>query len=296
MSTLWRWQALGPYAALKAISDRLDQDDEPIWLSSSVFGEDTPDEGRLDVLFGDMPDEDAFCAHIGLNAASTKGLDITLQPLPEEDWVRLSLAGLPPVQAGRFVLFGAHDRENLPQGKLPIEIEAGPAFGTGHHGTTKGCLIAADELEQTGFTPSRILDLGAGSGALAIAAAFLWPKAHTILASDIDPIAVDETIENATKNGVEARIGAFEADGFNHPQLETGEFDLIFANILAGPLEILAEQLAGALAHDGVAILSGLLEHQIDTVSSAYARTGLHVRSQTLIEGWAILTLDRRAA
>lgn len=294
MSTLWRWQAIGSFEFLKGVGARMEAVDEPRWLSWSVFEDDEANkEGRLDVLFDHMPDEDAFKAEIALSEAEAEPLTITLSPLPEEDWIRMSLEGLPPVVAGRFVLYGAHDRDNLPEGKLPIEIEAGPAFGTGHHGTTKGCLIAADQLAERGVSPTSILDLGCGTGALSIAAALLWTEAETIWATDIDDVAIVETEANAQKNSVADRITAFEADGFSHDKFQGVQFDLIFANILAGPLEVLAQQLSDKLATGGTAILSGLLEHQIDTVEAAYKKAGLSVRDQNLIEGWAILTLDR---
>lgn len=287
-TTLWRLVATGPMAPLRAANDRLEAMDQAPALSWSCFEDGGPDQGRLDILFGEQPRVDAVLEAIGL---STGEAEIDFGPLPEEDWVRLSLAGLKPVEAGRFVVYGAHDKETIPSDKVGIEIEAGPAFGTGHHGTTKGCLIACDALEREGLAPARVLDLGCGTGVLAIAAAMIWPDAE-IVASDIDPEAAIETEVNAQKNGVESRIDAFAADGFQHETLDA-EFDLIFANILAGPLQDLAVQLAGRLAPNGKTILSGLLEEQIAAVSEAYAKAGLKVSATGIIEGWAILTLER---
>lgn len=288
VNTLWRLVATGPMAPLRAANDRLEAMDQAPALSWSCFEDGGPDRGRLDILFGEQPRVDEVLETIGL---STGDAEIEFGPLPEEDWVRLSLEGLKPVEAGRFIVYGAHEKENIPKDKIGIEIEAGPAFGTGHHGTTKGCLIACDRLERDGFTPARVLDLGCGTGVLAIAAAMIWPDAE-IVASDIDPEAAVETEINAQKNGVETRIDAFAADGFQHEKLDA-KFDLIFANILAGPLQDLALQLAERLTPTGKTVLSGLLEEQIPAVSEAYAQAGLSVTGREIIEGWAILTLQR---
>jgi ribosomal protein L11 methyltransferase len=231
MTTLWRLTALGPAAPLKRADAALNAMDEAPALSWSLFEDGGPQTWRLDALFADQIDTGEFLALIGLSETEA---EISFMPLPEEDWVRLSLAGLPAVKAGRFVVFGEHARPELDDDEIGIEIEAGPAFGTGHHGTTRGCLIACDRLHAQGLAPARVLDLGCGTGALAIAAAIVWPGAE-ILASDIDPEAVAETDVNAAKNGVAGRIEAFEADGFTHPKLASGRFGLIFANILAGP-------------------------------------------------------------
>lgn len=290
MTTLWCLVATGPIAPLRAAHDRLEEMDPAPALSWSCFEEGSPDRGRLDILFGEQPRTDEVLDAIGLNG-DDPDMEIDFGPLPEEDWVRLSLDGLKPVVAGRFVVYGAHEKENIPSDKIAIEIEAGPAFGTGHHGTTKGCLIACDELDKEGFSPKRVLDLGCGTGVLAIAAAVVWPDAE-IVGSDIDPEAVEETLVNAEKNGVAGRIGVFAADGFQHEKLDA-KFDLIFANILAGPLQDLAVQLAERLAPRGKTVLSGLLEEQIDMVEEAYAKAGLHIENTEIIDGWAILTLGR---
>jgi ribosomal protein L11 methyltransferase len=289
MTTLWRLSALGPAAPLKRADAVLNAMDEAPALSWSLFEDGGPQTWRLDVLFTDQIDTGAFLAMIGLSETEA---EISFMPLPEEDWVRLSLAGLPAVRAGRFVVFGEHARPELEADEIGIEIEAGPAFGTGHHGTTNGCLIACARLQSQGLAPARVLDLGCGTGALAIAAAIVWPQAE-ILASDIDPEAVTETDVNAAKNGVADRIEAFEADGFAHPRLASGRFGLIFANILAGPLQVLAAELAARLEDGGRAILSGLLIEQIEAVEAAYAQAGLVTETTDTIDEWAILTLRR---
>lgn len=291
MSTLWRLLAIGPAAPMKAADAVLNAWEDGPALSWSFFEDGSETVWRLDVLFAQQIDVDRFLGEIGLTGAD---IDVQFAPLPEEDWVRLSLAGLPAVKAGRFVIYGEHARGELAPGEIGIEIEAGPAFGTGHHGTTRGCLIACDRI----FTSQNqdvktVLDLGCGTGALAIAAALLWPDAR-ILASDIDPEAVAETDINTAKNGVSSRIEAITADGFTHPAFEGAIFDLVFANILAGPLQELARALAQRLAPGGRAILSGLLEEQIAAVEAAYAEAGLVTEHTDIIEGWAILTLKAR--
>ena len=285
MTTLWRLTALGPFALLRAARERLDAHDELPALSVCVFEDGADGEGRLDALFDGPADPETFLALAELEA---EALEISFGPMPEEDWVALSLAGLPPVEAGRFVVHGAHvPAKDLPARALPILIEAGPAFGTGHHGTTQGCLIAVDRLQRDGFSARRVLDLGCGTGALAIGAALIWPDAE-IFASDIDPVAVDETVVNAERNGVAHRIEAFTADGFDHDAL-AGPFDLILANILAGPLQDLARALVARLSLGGVAILSGLLPEQEASVRAAYEGEGLSFSASEHHDGWVVL-------
>ncbi|WP_417491234.1 50S ribosomal protein L11 methyltransferase [Maricaulis sp.] len=285
MSTIWRLTAFADFRTLGDAVERLDEIDPPIALSWLLF--DEGDAARMDVLFQTRPDEAAFRAASGLAG----DVAITVEPMPDEDWVRISLEGLKPVDAGRFVLFGAHDREAVAPGQIGIEIEAGPAFGTGHHGTTRGCLIAFDEMLDAGFDPKTVFDLGCGTAALAIAAAKVLPDAE-ILASDIDPEAVEESAENCVKNGTPG-IDCFVAEGLDHPKLAGREFELIFANILAGPLVDLAPGIAKALAPGGRVILSGLLTEQESWVSEAYRAAGLDVRRQTPLEGWETLVAIR---
>jgi ribosomal protein L11 methyltransferase len=215
-----------------------------------------------------------------------------ISELPDKDWVRHSLEGLAPVVAGRFFLHGSHDRERRRHGGVPFEIDAGTAFGTGHHGTTAGCLLALDAILKR-RRPQRILDLGCGTGVLAIAAT-LAAKRRT-LATDIDPEAVRVTQLNAALNGVAPLLHGVTAPGLKHTRIAHGApYDLIFANILARPLISLAHGLASILAHGGNLVLSGLTRDQVRWVMAAYRNRGL-IPVQTLFLGnWATLTLANK--
>ena len=209
--------------------------------------------------------------------------------LPDTDWVKHSLEGLASVAAGRFFLHGSHDRDRKRSGGVPLEIDAGTAFGTGHHGTTAACLLALDSILKR-RKPERILDLGCGTGVLAIAAAQATKR--KTLATDIDPEAIRVTQLNAALNGVGPLIKALTAPGLKHSRISSdAPYDLIFANILARPLISLAHGLKTILAPGGNLILSGLTRDQVRWVLAAYRNRGL-VCSQTLLIGnWATLTL-----
>jgi ribosomal protein L11 methyltransferase len=205
--------------------------------------------------------------------------------------VAKSLEGLAPVPAGRFVVHGAHDRDKVPADAIAIEIEAALAFGTGHHGTTRGCLLAIDEL-LTERRFERVLDLGSGTGVLAIATALA--QQAPALATDIDEVAVRIAQENAEANGAGGLVESVHATGFDHPVFAArGPFDLIVANILAGPLVDLAGDVARHLAPEGRIVLSGLLNEEEERVLAAYAAHGLKLLSARRLEGWSALTLAR---
>ncbi len=265
------------------VSDQLGFDSEMEALAVSLF-EDGPETMHVQALF--ETEAQAKSCLEGLSLPDDMECFIT--QLPDEDWVSKSQTGLPPVEAGRFWLFGTHDKNNIPhEVPFPIEINAGLAFGTGHHGTTKGCLLIFDGLLSTGFAPQRVLDLGCGAGVLAIAAA--KALSHDILATDIDQDAVDVTLENAAVNNVSEHIKSYQADGFDSKHLKGREFDLIFANILAGPLMGLAPEIAKALAPGGKVILSGILDEQFETVMDAFKKEGLKVSPQPSLSGWTSL-------
>jgi ribosomal protein L11 methyltransferase len=218
-----------------------------------------------------------------------------LEQLGDANWVALSQAGLQPIRAGRFTV---HTPTFKPDpGRINFEIDAGLAFGTGQHATTAGCLAALDTLASNGSTFANIADIGTGTGLLAFAALALWPVARCI-ATDVDPVAIDVSQENAAINGVRLGHGAGElllavADGMDSPLLAARTpFDLIIANILAGPLIELAPDFAKALAHGGTIILAGLLDSQADAVADAYEAQGCAVGARGSGE-WPVLVCER---
>lgn len=216
-----------------------------------------------------------------------------LEDVPELNWVAVSQAALAPVRAGRFVVYGSHDRGRVARGPNTIEIEAGEAFGTAHHATTMGCLMAIDALgRRRSFR--RALDLGCGSGVLAIAAARVNRRA-AVLATDIDPEAVDVARRNMRINGARRRVTVIVAEGLAHPLLRNGKpFDLVAANILADPLVALVRDLPRRMTHGGALVLSGLLIGQAAAVIAAYRATGFDLIAHRRLHGWSTLELIRR--
>ena len=244
------------------------------------------DRATVEALYVAMPDGDL------LSRLAGRAVFVVL--LPDQDWIKLSQEGLPPVRAGRFFVYGAHDAGMVPRGVIPIRIEAGLAFGTGHHETTALCLATLSNLSKRRRFRN-VLDLGCGTGLLAIGAAKLWRR--RVLASDIDPVAIEVTRENAAANGVAPWVAALVADGLAHPTLAAGApYDLIVANILAGPLTRLAPGIAGALAPGGVTVLSGLLGWQENLVTSFYRPQGLVLRGAQRDSAWSALVLEKPGA
>ncbi len=216
---------------------------------------------------------------------------LRIEPIQARDWVAQSLAGLAPVHAGRFVVHGAHDRAGVPINRIAIEIEAALAFGTGHHGTTRGCLLALDRLLKH-RTPCRVLDLGTGSGVLAIAAAKALRR-H-VLATDIDRQAVQTAQQNIRNNHVGSLVATMRAAGLHSTELARhAPFDLVLANILLNPLQRMAAPIAAHLAPCGSVILSGLLPSQGNAAIAAYRAQGLVLKRHIPVDGWVTLVMQR---
>ncbi|MDB9764599.1 50S ribosomal protein L11 methyltransferase [Planktomarina temperata] len=238
--------------------------------------------------FLDAPDD----IDLALLSAAFGAGPFVVSEVPDQDWVAKVRRELPPVEAGRFFVYGSHDAALLPEGRIGLLIEAAMAFGTGHHGTTLGCLRAYDRLLDDGQRFDNVLDLGCGTAVLAMSAARMG-AAH-VLASDIDPVAVEVALANVKANGLVGRVSCVESIGFDSPVLRAGApFDLIFANILKGPLIELAPDMAAHLAPGGRAILSGLLVEQADEIVEVYQGQGLALETREDLGEWSALTLRR---
>jgi ribosomal protein L11 methyltransferase len=220
--------------------------------------------------------------------------EAVLEAVPDQNWVALSQAALPPIAAGRFLVHGSHDRARVGARRTAIEIEAGEAFGTGHNATTALCLEAIDRMTRRRRF-ARVLDLGCGTGVLAIAAACVLPGAR-VLAVDNDPLAAAIARTNARLNGVGRRVRVIDASGFAHPLLRPARaFDLVLANLLPGPLIALAPAMRRALRPGAVAVLSGVLDHQARVVGASYCAAGFQIMARSHRAGWTVLTLVRVA-
>jgi len=249
--------------------------------------------GRWDITvhFAQAPDEASIRELVAITAGGEVAREISFDTVEAKDWVRATLEELVPVRAGRFIVHGRHDRAKVPPNKLGIEIEAALAFGTGHHGTTRGCLLLLDQVLKA-RRPRRVLDLGTGTGVLAIAAAKALHGA--VLASDIDPASVRVSRDNARLNEVGNLVQTIRATGFSAPPFKAhGRFDLVLANILANPLRQLATPMARHLAPSASVILSGLLPHQAGGVIAAYRARGLVLLRHVKIEGWSSLLMRK---
>ena len=249
--------------------------------------------GRWDITvhFADTPDQDTIRELVRLAAGENAAQAVQFDTVEPKDWVKATLDALVPVHAGRFVVHGAHDRAKVAANRLGIEIEAALAFGTGHHGTTRGCLLLLGEVLKA-HQPRRVLDLGTGTGVLAIAAAkALHGK---VLASDIDALSVKVAAGNARQNGVGPLVQVAWGSGFSAaPLRQRRPFDLVLANILANPLRQMATPMSAHLAGGARVILSGLLSAQAPSVIAAYRTRGLILERHIRIEGWSSLLLHK---
>lgn len=271
-----------------ALSEAL-EDLEPIPTGVGAF-EIEGGKGIWEVggYFLEEPDEIA----LALLSAAYGAHPFVVSEVPDQDWVAKVRRELPPVEAGRFFVYGSHDAQHLPEDRIGLLIEAAMAFGTGHHGTTLGCLRAFDRLLDQGHSFDKVLDLGCGTAVLAMAAARVG--LNSVIASDIDPIAVEVAVVNVVANDLFGRVDCVQSIGFDAPALTTGApFDLIFANILKGPLIDLAPDVALHLESGGMAILSGLLLEQADDIIATYKGQGVTLVEREDIGEWTALTMTR---
>jgi ribosomal protein L11 methyltransferase len=282
--------AIGSEATARRVVDLLT---ESFFEGQAAIAAFARADGRWDITvhFADPPDQDSVRELVGIAAGDDAAHDITFDIVEAKDWVKATLEELVPVGAGRFVVHGQHDRARIAPNKLGVEVEAALAFGTGHHGTTRGCLLLLDSVLKA-HRPARVLDIGTGTGVLAIATAKALRR--RVLASDIDPLSVRIARANARLNGVGDLVQTIHASGLSAPEfVKHGPFDLVLANILANPLRQMATPIVRHLAPSARVILSGLLPHQVASVIAAYRARGLVVVRQLRIDGWSSLLLRR---
>jgi ribosomal protein L11 methyltransferase len=252
----------------------------------------------LEVFFSHAPDmaliKDLLCIVLGPDEGDKAAAAAQFDTIAPKDWIAASLDGLKPVRAGRFLVHGSHDRPAIRPNDIAIEIEAALAFGTGHHGTTHGCLLMLDrELKRN--PPRKVLDVGTGTGVLAIAAARALKL--KVVAGDIDPVSTETSRQNALANGAGPYVRPVTAVGVKHPDITSGApYDLILANILARPLRLLAPSLVGVSTHDARLILSGLLPRDVAGVLTAYRAQGFSLFERLDLDGWVVLVLKRKGA
>lgn len=257
-----------------------------------------PDDWRLEAYFEEKPGK-KLLAMLSALVPSAGGAAPLVEQVPDEDWVTLSQAGLEPIRAGRFFVHTPTHGDAIPPGAVAFQIDAGRAFGTGHHETTAGCLDMLDGLRRSGMRFDDIIDVGTGTGLLAFAALALWPRARA-LATDIDPVSIEVTAENAALNrvalgGGRGELGLVVADGMDDTLIAvSAPYDLVIANILAGPLVDMAPAIAAAVAPGGVLILAGLLDTQAEGVARAYRREGMRLARRRQRGDWPVLMMRKR--
>lgn len=288
MTTFTAFSILRSKENAQALGEALESiDPEPIGVGVIEL-EDGSGDWEVAAYFDEEPDDIALAL---LSAAHQAG-EFVISELPDTDWVAKVRRELKPVIAGRFFVYGSHDADKVPADSEPLLIEAAMAFGTGHHGTTMGCLRALDRLVSAGIHCKNVADIGCGTAVLAMAAARVWPE--TVLASDIDEVAVDVAMANAEANDLAGRLECYVAAGFSHDAIKAkAPFDLVFANILKAPLIALAPDMARYIQSGGYAILSGILVDQAQEVIDTYIEHGFSLDLREDIGEWANLTLVR---
>jgi len=301
MSGNWKVQ----FPCTRAEAEALHEDDE--WFAlldpmPTIVAEEieafNDDKWQLNAYFAAKPSK-AVIQAIQSRLSSTVKAKPVVEKLPDADWVVMSQQGLEPVHAGRFYVHTSSNKGTVPDGATPFLIEASRAFGTGGHETTSGCLMMLDTMKRAGKRFEVIADIGTGTGLLAFAAHRLWPKAY-LTASDIDPVSVDVTADNARVNNVpcgvaQGQLALCAAEGTAHPLIASrAPYDLVTANILAGPLIELAPSIAQIMDEGGALILAGLLNTQAEAVLGAYRRHGFRLQKRVDCGDWPCLWLVKR--
>jgi ribosomal protein L11 methyltransferase len=281
-----------PSLIAEAIAARLEAAESPVAMAVTLF-ECGRDRTEVSAHYAEEPSRDRLTRLIETASPKAQLGQLRIELLPPKSWVAEAESLRGSVRAGRFLVHGRHGRGKVPPARFTLEIDAGLAFGTAHHATTRGCLIALDRLLKR-WRPRRVLDIGTGTGILAIAAA--KALGEPVIASDMDPVAVAVTIENASRNGVRSRVLVVEAEGLAHPALRYAKADLLFANLLLRPLLELAQAFARALRPGGMCVLSGILEPQARQVEARFRALGFRLDSRILLDGWTTLLLRRGSA
>jgi ribosomal protein L11 methyltransferase len=275
-----------------SVAEALEEALDPAPIAVGLFERG---EGRFEVFahYEAPPPREALLKLIAA-ICDGEGLGpLQIEAIPPADWVKLSQGQRGKVAAGRFLIHGSHDRGTVPRRVLAIEIDAGQAFGTAHHASTRGCLLALDDLLKRS-RPREIIDLGTGTGVLAVAAAKTLRR--RLIASDSDKIAVATARENARKNGVGPLVAALAASGFAHRRLRSKKADLLFANLLERALHELAPAFARHVLPGGIAILSGLMWSQVHAIEARLRAHGFILKKRIILDGWVTLVIVRRSS
>ena len=296
-TALWQVTLRVPRCRIASLEHLFEAHEEapegPALALSVFFDENDPEDGRIEALFAARPTPSGLIRDLGTIGIATDSLSI--KELEDADWVAVSQERLPPVRIGRFFIYQDHQAALVPTGAVALRINAGLAFGTGHHASTQGCLIALDDLARRRRV-TRALDMGCGSGLLALAIARAWPA--RVVAADIEPQAVAVTARNAAVNRLQGcsgvRIRAVHTGAPEHPAIrDAGPYDLIVANILAGTLGDLASGLTTRLGAGGRIVLSGILKNQAMVVLNRYRALGLRLERRLVLGNWVTLILTR---
>lgn len=284
---LTRARIEAPEPTASRIAAALEEALDPEALSISIF-ELNETLFEVSALYETPPDRAALHDLITAVSDRARAATLSIEPLPEADWVTISQGQRGPVRAGRFLIHGSHDRDHVLRNRYTFEIDADQAFGTAHHATTRACLIVLDRFAKHS-RPDLVLDLGTGTGILAIAASLAFDR--PVVATDNDPVAVRIAKDNARKAGLRRQIHVLAAEGLEDPVLRRLKPDLIVANILAGPLYLLGPSIARCLAPGGHVLLSGITEAQSPATTARYCSFGFALEQRIVSDGWAALLL-----